>query len=70
VEIPFAIIVALTASKIADIDPKGNRYGGTGWEPKLRCMVTIPGNRSGHLMHKQSTQLSHLLSLDNRFEGL
>jgi hypothetical protein len=32
VEIRFAIMIALTASEIADVDPKGNRHGGTGSE--------------------------------------
>jgi len=34
VEIRFAIMIALTASEIADIDPKRNRHGGTGSKPK------------------------------------
>jgi hypothetical protein len=63
VEIRFAIMIALTASEIAGIDPKGNRHGGTGSKPKSRCMGTTLGGRSAHLMHKQSTHRSNLLSL-------
>jgi hypothetical protein len=38
VEIHFAIMIALTASEIADMDPKRNRQGGTGSKPKSRRM--------------------------------
>jgi hypothetical protein len=39
VEIRFAIMmIALTASEIADIDPKRNRHGGTGSKQKSRRM--------------------------------
>jgi len=31
-EISFAILIALMAIEIADIDPKSNRHGGTGME--------------------------------------
>jgi hypothetical protein len=36
VEIRFAIMIALTASEIADIDSKGHRHGGTGIENRNR----------------------------------
>jgi hypothetical protein len=42
VEIRFAIMIALTTSEIADIDPRRNRHGGTGSKPKSRRMGTTP----------------------------
>jgi hypothetical protein len=70
VEIRFAIMIALRASEIADIDPKRNRHGGTGSKPKSRRMGTTLGVRSAHLMHKQSTHHSNLYLWDNRFAGV
>jgi hypothetical protein len=70
VEIRFAIMIALRASEIADIDPKRNRHGGTGSKPKSRRMGTTPGVRSAHLMHKQSTITPICYFWDNRLAGV
>jgi hypothetical protein len=68
VEIRFAIMIALRASEIADIDPKR-----TTWRNRIETesrMGTTPGVRSAHLMHKQSTITPICYFWDNRLAGV